>query len=54
MIKHQKNVAKSFRISAQMNSRLVAYAAAKDLSEADIIRMALKKFLPTNTPKYNN
>lgn len=53
MIKHKKTVSKSFRISVEMNKKLIAYAAKKELSEADIIRLALKKFLPTNTPKYN-
>lgn len=54
MIKHQKDVAKSVRISSQMNSKLVAYAEKHDLSEAHVIRMALKKFLPTNTAKHSN
>jgi hypothetical protein len=36
------------RISAQLNSKLMAYAEKKELSEAAVIRLALQKFLPTN------
>jgi hypothetical protein len=52
MIKHKKTCCKSFRVSAELNRKLIAYAAKKEISEADVIRLALKKFLPTNTPKY--
>jgi hypothetical protein len=53
MIKHQKTCCKSLRISAQLNSKLMAYAEKKELSEAAVIRLALQKFLPTNTTKRN-
>jgi hypothetical protein len=53
MLKHQKTCCKSLRISAQLNSKLMAYAEKKELSEAAVIRLALQKFLPTNTPKQN-
>lgn len=52
MIKHKKTCSKSFRISMEMNRKLIAYAAKKEISEADVVRLALKKFLPTNTPKH--
>lgn len=54
MIKHQKTCCKSLRISAQLNSKLIAYAEKKELSEAAVIRLALQKFLPTNTAKHSN
>ena len=40
------------RVSPQMRLKVVRYATKHDISEAQVIRMALKKFLPTNTPKH--
>ena len=51
MIKYQQTCMKSVRISEALNSKLIAYAQDKELSEAAVIRLALKKFLPTNKAK---
>jgi len=42
------------RVSPAMRLKVVQYASKHDVSEAQVIRLALKKFLPTNTPKHTN
>jgi len=50
-MKNDKTESLRLRVSPAMRQRVVKYAEKHDISEAQVIRMALKKFLPTNTPK---
>lgn len=51
-MKNDKTESLRLRVSPAMRLRVVKYAEKHDISEAQVIRMALKKFLPTNTPKH--
>lgn len=50
-MKNDKTESLRVRVSPAMRLKLIQYAQKKDISEAAAIRLALKKFLPTNTPK---
>ena len=50
-MKKDKTESLRVRVSPQMRLKVVQYANRADISEAQVIRLALKKFLPTNTPK---
>lgn len=52
-MKNDKTESLRLRVSPQMRLKVIRYAEKHDISEAQVIRMALKKFLPTNTTKSN-
>ncbi len=51
-MKNDKTESLRVRVSPVMRVKVVQYAMKHDLSESQVIRLALKKFLPTNTPKH--
>ena len=53
-MKNDKTESLRVRVSESMRLRVIRFAQKHDISEAQVIRMALKKFLPTNTPKNTN
>lgn len=51
-MKNDKTESLRVRVSPVMRVKVVQYAMKHDLSESQVIRLALKKFLPTNAPKH--
>lgn len=53
-MKNDKTESLRVRVSPNMRLKVVQYASKHDISEAQVIRLALKKFLPSNAPKHTN
>ena len=51
-MKNDKTESLRVRVSENMRLKVIRYATKHDISEAQVVRLALKKFLPTNAPKH--